>query len=58
MQLKKSTSVSIKMRYATLQMRQLKRMSLKKNESCKIIIAVQLTYVTVKKTTIVSVKMR
>ena len=36
MQIKKSTSVSIKMKYATLQMRQLKRMSLKKNESCKI----------------------
>ena len=35
MQLKKSTSVSIKMRYATLQMRQLKRMSLNQNESLR-----------------------
>ena len=35
MQLKKTTSVSIKMRYAKLQKRQLKRMSLKKNESLR-----------------------
>ena len=35
MQLKKTTSVSVKMRYATLQMRQLKRMSINQNESLR-----------------------